>query len=238
MAQAMLDQMEFTLLQSQNRTEQEQEQLDQETKDLETFLETFTEENENQQNQNSSQYNNVVPKKVKRWSDYSNTKVKARNFLTNVFYRRFKQSDFMKDSFVIDLLSFLVQNCTAINLKIKLETEKKRDMVKFMWDVCIPHEFVNFMLQYKSYNIISQPNLTYQKANVIVKNYLLEDDNRINHLKYKMAEKFNLIHYIYSFLYAKIYNRTNIFGINEKTISIFNSKCGEKRNSKNLLQKN
>ena len=108
---AMLYQMEFTLLQSQNRTEQEQEELDQETKDLETLLKTFTEEKENQQNQNSSQDNNVVPKQVKRRSDYSNTKVKARTFLTNVAYRRFKQSDFMKDSFVIDILSFLVQNC-------------------------------------------------------------------------------------------------------------------------------
>ena len=81
MAQTMLDQMEFSLLQSQNRTEQEQ--LDQETKDLETLLKTFTEENENQQSQNSSQDNNVVPKKVKRRSDYSNTKVRARNLLTN-----------------------------------------------------------------------------------------------------------------------------------------------------------
>ena len=115
MAQAMLDQMEFTLLQSQNRTEQEQEQLDQETKDLETLLKTFTEETENQQNQNSSQDNNVVPKKVKRRSDYINAKVKARNLITNAAYRRFKQSDFMKDSFVIDLLSFLVQNCNPLN---------------------------------------------------------------------------------------------------------------------------
>ena len=116
MAQAMLDQMEFTLLQSQNRTEQEQEELDQETKDLETLLKTFTEEKENQQNQNSSQDNNVIPKKVKRRSDSSNTKVKARNLLTNVAYRSFKQSDFMKDSFVIDILSFLVQNWNPINL--------------------------------------------------------------------------------------------------------------------------
>ena len=109
----MLDQMEFSLLQSQNRTEQGQ--LDQQTKDLETLLKTFTEETENQQNQNSSQDNNVVPKKVKRRSDYINAKVKARNLITNAAYRRFKQSDFMKDSFVIDLLSFLVQNCNPLN---------------------------------------------------------------------------------------------------------------------------
>ena len=200
-------------------------------------MKTFTEETENQQNQNSSQDNNVVPKKVKRRSDYSNTKVKTRNLLTNVAYIRFKQSDFMKDSFVIDLLSFLVQNCNPINLEIKLETGKKRDMVKFMWDVCIPHELVDFMLKHKSYNIISQPNLTYQKANVTAKNYLLEDDNRINHLKYKMAEKFNLIHYIYSFLYAKIYNRTNIFGIERKNDFDFQFQMWRKEKQQKFIAK-
>ena len=59
----MLDQMEFSLLQSQSRVEQEV--LEQETKDLETLLKIFTEETEKQQNQNSCQDNNVVPKKKK-----------------------------------------------------------------------------------------------------------------------------------------------------------------------------
>ena len=68
---------------------------------------------------------------------------------------------------------------------------------------------VSFMLKHNSYNGISQPNLTYQNTNAIVKSYILEDGNRINQLKYNIAEKFNSIHYIYSFLYAKIYNRTN-----------------------------
>ena len=89
-------------------------------------------------------------------------------------------------------------------------------MVKFMWDECIPHEFVRFMYKHKYYNQISQPNLTYQKANTIVKEYLFEDMNRINQLKYKIEEKFSLIHYVYSTLFTKIYNRTNNFGIQKK----------------------
>ena len=193
-----------------SKAEQDEAGAQKETKDLETLLKTFTEENKNQQSQNSSQDNNVVPKKLKRRSDYSNTKRKARNLPTNVAYRHFKRSDFMKDSFAMDLLSFLVQNCNPLNLEIKLETEKEREMIKFVWDICIPHEFVSFMLKHNSYNVISQPNLT------IVKSYILEDGNRINQLKYKIAEKSNLIHYIYSFLYAKIYNRTNSFGAERK----------------------
>ena len=102
---------------------------------------------------------------MKRRNDYSNTKVKTRNLLTNVSYRRFKQSDFNKTSFIVDILSFLVQNFNPINLDIKLDTEKERDMITFIWDECIPHEFVSFIYKHqKNYNQISRPNLTYQKA--------------------------------------------------------------------------
>ena len=128
------------MIQSQSRLEQEQ-------KDLGTLLSTFGENEENQQDLNFSQDNNIVPKKCisKRRSDYSNTKVKTKNLLTNVAYRRFKQSDFNNNSFIIDILLFLVQNFNPVNLDIKLDIDKERDMVKFVWDECIPHEFVSFL---------------------------------------------------------------------------------------------
>ena len=58
--------------------------------------------------------------------------------------------------------------------------------------------------------------MTYQKANKMVSHYFLEDFNRINTAKYKIEEKFELIHYVYSLLFSKIYNRTNNFGIKKK----------------------
>ena len=56
MAQAMLDQANFSLIQSQSRMEQEQ-------KDMETLLSTFTESIGDQQDQILSQDDKVVPKK-------------------------------------------------------------------------------------------------------------------------------------------------------------------------------
>ena len=65
--------------------------MNEEQKDMETLLSTFSGNIEEQQDLNFSQDNNVVPKKeMKRRSDYSNTKVKTINLLTNVSYRRFK----------------------------------------------------------------------------------------------------------------------------------------------------
>ena len=130
MAQAMIDFHKYSQYQSQNSVEQAH------AKDMETLLGTFKEEIGSQQGQNFSQDYNDVPKnnnrKPKERSNYSNTKVKARNLLTNVSYRRFKQSDFLNDSFVIDLLSFIVQNFAPINLDRKLDDEREKCMVKFI----------------------------------------------------------------------------------------------------------
>ena len=191
------------------------EHVNAETERHETLLNTFTEEMGSQQDLDFLQDDHVLPKKMKR-KDYSNTKVKTRNLLTNVSYRRFKQSDFKKDSFIIDILSFLFEKCNPTNLERKLENEKERGMVKFLWDECITHDFIRYMYKLENCVIISKPNITCQKANNIVKNVLKEGSNRINLLKYKIEEKFKLIHYVYSLLFSKIYNRTGQFGIQNK----------------------
>ena len=68
-------------------------------------MSTFSGEPESQQNLNFFQDNNHVLKKEIRIakSSYSNTKVKARNLLTNVPYRRYKQQDFNNASFAIGI---------------------------------------------------------------------------------------------------------------------------------------
>ena len=121
MVQEMLDQANFLMIQSQTRVEQEQ-------KDMETLLSTFTESIEDQQSLNFSQDNNLVPKKeIKHRSDYSNTKVKTRNLLPNVSYRRFKQSDFHKNNFIIDILSFKI-SILLICIKSLTQIKKERQL--------------------------------------------------------------------------------------------------------------
>ena len=61
--------------------------------------------------------------------------------------------------------------------------------------------------------------------------------NRINHLKFKIEEKFDLINFIYSLLFSKIYNRTNSFGIEKKNTSEFHFQTWKnKKNQKCLKQ--
>ena len=116
--------------------------------------------------------------------------------LTNVSYRRYKQKDFNNASFIIDILSFIVQNFNPIGLERKLDTENERFHVKMLWDICLPHAFAHFIYLKQSYGILSSPNLTYQKANNIVKKYIEEDTNNINILKITIEENYSLYLFI------------------------------------------
>ena len=100
--------------------------------------------------------------------------------MTNVSFRRSKQKDFNNASLIIDILPFIVQYFTAINLNRKLDNEKDKLMVKFISDECIPHDFTRCIYKTKNRAVISNPKLIYQKANATVKNFIEEDANRIN----------------------------------------------------------
>ena len=89
-------------------------------------------------------------------------------------------------------------------------------MVKYLWDECIPHDFTRFIYKSENYLILSNPKLTYQKANGIVKNFIEEDPNHINILNYKTKKNFKRIQCVYLLLYPKIYNRMNNFEIQNK----------------------
>ena len=81
--------------------------------------------------------------------------------MTNVSYRRFNQKDFNNASFIIDILLFIVQYSTPINLKRKFDKEKDKLMVKFRWDECIPHDFTCYIYKNENHTVISNPKLTY-----------------------------------------------------------------------------
>ena len=181
-------------------------------------MNNFSEEIGSQQDQNFSMNDSDVHLKKERKTrntQYSSTKVKARNLLTNVGYRRFKESDFTNSSFIIDILSFLLQNFNPINIERKVDTENEQQMISFLWEVCVPVSLTTHIFMPENYQIIADPKLTYQKANTIVKNWMLNAN--ISEVYQIIASNFKSIHFIYSFLYPKLYSRINSFGIKNKS---------------------
>ena len=116
----------------------------------------------------------------------------------------------------MDILSFLLQNFNPINIDRKVDTEDEQLMINFLWEVCVPYEFAAEIYKTPNYQILADPKLTFQKANQIVKNWIVSYDKK-NEICKKINENFKNIHYIYSSLYPKIYSRINQFGIKNKS---------------------
>ena len=128
-------------------------------------------------------------KSKSRNTQYSSTKVKAQSLLTNVGYRRFKESDFLNLNFILDILSFLLQNFNPINIDRKVDTEDEQLMINFLWEVCVPYEFATEIYKSLNYQILADPKLTYQKANQIVKKWIVSYEKKSELCK-KIAENF------------------------------------------------
>ena len=128
-----------------------------------------------QPNQDFSSNNNAVQKvpkkemKKKRENNYSTTKVKARNFLTNVSYFRVKDTDLINKSFVVDRYSFIVLNLNPFYLERKFEKTEERQQIEMLWNVLIPCKFFSHICKTDIYNVLISTKLEYQDVLEIVK---------------------------------------------------------------------
>ena len=49
-----------------------------------------------------------------------------------------------------------------------------------IWDICVPHKFTKFIYFKENFIELSQPHITYQKANSLVVKFVEEDIENIN----------------------------------------------------------
>ena len=79
--------------------------------------------------------------------NYSSTKIKARNFLTNVSYNRITTVDYKNKNFVIDCFTFLILYLNPFYLERKFESSTEREFVNVLWMFLMPSNLYNFINQ-------------------------------------------------------------------------------------------
>ena len=106
------------------------------------------------QTQNIIAKKDVKPKKV-----YCSTKVKSRNFLTNLLYKRVKKDDLLNEIFIIDCIIFILFYLNPFYLEQKFEDAADRDKVETLWTCFIPNEFYFYICQGENYQLLNKITL-------------------------------------------------------------------------------
>ena len=150
--------------------------------------------------------------------NYSSTKVKARNFLTNVSYNRITTADYKNNNFVIDCFTFLILYLNPFYLERKFETNVEREFVNTLWMFLMPSNLYNYITQNENMKTLNKIKIKYQDAKDIIIGFIQHDQSNLNVLSEFLEKNAILYQFLYGNLFPKCFCRINDYGIRAKTL--------------------
>ena len=221
MAQEQVEIVKRELGQSLERTTETQNPLNKLVRGLEHVLELsqnfFLGDNVNC----GQQQQHFNPKKElcrcsRRKKRYSPTKVKLRNFLTNIAYNCLRHIDFDNSSLIIDCFKYIIFNLNLFFLEQKFDNKSDRECVRMLWRYLVPNEFYIFICKNDSFIVLSKLLLKYQNASQIVNDFIVGNNEHLQNLKEYFKRNALIYQYIYAFLFPKCFCRVNDYFVKSK----------------------
>ena len=150
--------------------------------------------------------------------NYNNSKVKARNFLTNVSYTRILAADYKNKNFVVDCFTFLILYLNPFYLERKFESTIERDFIHVLWNYLMPNELYRHISSEANIKTLIKIKIKYQDAKDIMIAFLFNDPNNIIILSGFLEKNAVLYQFLFGNLFPKCFSRINDYGINAKTL--------------------
>ena len=149
---------------------------------------------------------------------YNNSKVKARNFLTNVSYNRITAADYKNKNFVIDCFTFIILYLNPFYLERKFESIIEREFVNVLWAFLMPNKLYVHITGNANMKTLNKIKIKYQDAKDIMITFLFNDPTNINILSDFLEKNAILYQFLFGNLFPKCFCRINDYGINAKTL--------------------
>ena len=150
--------------------------------------------------------------------NYNNSKVKARNFLTNVSYTRITSADYKNKNFVVDCFTFLIMYLNPFYLERKFESTIERDFIHVLWNYLMPNQLYRHISSEANIKTLLKIKIKYQDVKDIMMVFLVNDPFNIDVLSDFLQKNAILYQFVFGNLFPKCFSRTNDYGINAKTL--------------------
>ena len=168
--------------------------------------------------------------------NYNNSKVKARNFLTNVSYTRITSADYKNKNFVVDCFTFLIMYLNPFYLERKFESTIERDFIHVLWNYLMPNQLYRHISSEANIKTLVKIKIKYQDVKDIMMVFLVNDPFNVDVLSDFLEKNAVLYQFLFGNLFPKCFSRINDYGINAKTL--FNRYYRNFYLKKNMLMNN
>ena len=148
----------------------------------------------------------------------SSTKVKARNFLTNVSYNRITAVDYRNNNFVIDCFTFLVLYLNPFYLERKFESSVEREFVNVLWAFLMPSNLYDFINENDNMTTLNKIKIKYVDVKKMMLQFLQRDQDNMNVLASYLEKNGILYQFLYGNLFPKCFSRIDDYGVKAKTL--------------------
>ena len=146
----------------------------------------------------------------------STTKVKLRNFLTNICYNCLEDIGFDNALFINDCSTYILFNLNPFFLEQKFDNEYDRERVRMLWTNLVPKEFYIFICKNDSFIVLNKLSLKYQNASKIINDFIVENNKHFLRLKEYFKRNAPISQYIYALSSPKNFCRVDDYSVRSK----------------------
>ena len=138
--------------------------------------------------------------------------MKARNYLTNISYRRVSDKDFKNIDFIIDLLSYILLYVKPFFIQLTYGDKEHRNIVKMLWEKCLPAKFYEHVKKPDNFVIINSGKFNFNQAKNIVASYV-QQANVWKELTDLIVKRQKIYQYVFANVFPTTYLQANKYGI-------------------------
>ena len=161
--------------------------------------------------QNFFQDNDAISKK------YTTTRIKSRNFLSNIAYVGINKKNYYNKNFIFDVYLLLTKNLNPFSLNRKHADKTKHDMIYMLWKECMRSEFYRHVCLEKSFPYLNGKNVLQPKVLEVISEFIDADENNYRLLENNISSYKNIFQYVYSNVFPEIYCSTEKRGFDLKS---------------------
>ena len=149
---------------------------------------------------------------------YSPTRVKSRNFLSNISNTGIiSKGDFYNENFILDVYILLVKNLNPFSLQRKTSDRLKHEVIYMLWRECIPVEFYRYICQGENFKYLNGRDVTQAGVLEIVGKFINQQKENLRMLQKSLANYKDIFQYVYSHVFPEIYSTSEKRGIDLKS---------------------
>ena len=90
------------------------------------------------------------------------TRIKSRNFLSNISYVGINKEDFYNENFIFDFYLLVTKNLNPLSLDRKLNDKNKHKMIYMLWKEYMPQRFYQHICKKKNFLYLNAKNVRFQ----------------------------------------------------------------------------